>query len=569
MNKNQLRLVSAMSAFAIASTGVIAPISSLPSADAFDSIGMSQDLLIIHSQKTEQGHKITLNNEDFKNISEGVQVQTFLDNDLYVMVDQLVVDTADMVAKYGFDYEVEFHFNYTDNGFNFKTYVKSGSLKEELAIDSSVGIIVQIPQTMFDTDESSQLYFGTQKAEQLNDDGIIYAVLYESGNYEVTKDGSVPTKSNESNTVVSVPDFYAPTDSDSDIINVPLSNKSTSSSKSVSSDSKDDIQVVYNNPTQEREVEGGDIFDTIGRDEAAVEVDTEGVDIEIEGEGGTGNEPSKGKVTVKTQEGYREENDLVQAIKETKASSVPKQKDDIIDVSKNTIVQNNVYTASAQSDDVINVKEGMVVKQNKVGASAPKTVTGSNVYIEEEIDTVKSFDDTEGIQFESEINALADMGVITGYSESIFMPTSNITRGHFSVILARALGLKVTDDTSSKFEDTQNRWFTGSVNALANAGYVFGTTPTTFSPDNSITKQQVGTVIHRILEDKGIAEGVATSTFTDISKVSDFAKEGIAKLKTMNIVTLDEQGSFNPYEPITRGETASMVYRMLKILQNN
>lgn len=519
MNNNELRLLSAVAAFTIAATGVTAPLSALPSAEAFSNLGTNQELLIVHSQKTELGHKITLNNEDFRQISEGVQVQTFLDNNLYVMVDQVVVNTNELIAKHGFNYEVEFHFNYTSEGFTFQTYVKSDSGREQISIDNSVGIIVQIPQSMYNTSEADQLFFGGSKAEQLNDDGIIYAVLYEEGFYSVDAQSSAD---NATQQVVTKP---------ADIYN--QQQPSTQYEETTGAD--EDIIVVYNEPAKDN-LETTIEYKDLARGDNEMVTEPVAFEKDMEDQSNPPESPVKTNVKVKTTDGYREEDDVIKAVKGSKiASATPIAKDtqSFVEQATNTIV------AQAKTQETV----------------APVTKEATNPV----------FTDIQGSQYEDAILDLANKGIVKGYTDSIFMPKENITRGHFSVILARALNLDIGTG-STTFADVQGKWYESAVAQLEAKGYIIGTTPDSYSPDSNITKQQVATVVHRILETESAMGSVDRVAFTDSAKIAPYATKGVETLHGLGVFKSDETGAFSPNTPITRGEFASVVNKMLEVM---
>jgi hypothetical protein len=101
------------------------------------------------------------------------------------------------------------------------------------------------------------------------------------------------------------------------------------------------------------------------------------------------------------------------------------------------------------------------------------------------------------------ITDLAGKGIITGFSDGTFRPGDSVTRQQFAKMIVRTLGLEVTGDEVSHFTDVVDQ--AGSdplypakyVAVCAAAGITTGKTETTFAPKESITRQQLITMVVR------------------------------------------------------------------------
>ena len=91
-------------------------------------------------------------------------------------------------------------------------------------------------------------------------------------------------------------------------------------------------------------------------------------------------------------------------------------------------------------------------------------------------------------------------GVIKG-DGSTMRPTDNITREEAAVMLGRALGLKEAQTGSTTFSDYANisDWAVGSVNTMANKGYIKGINGA-FLPKRSITRAEVVTILDNAVQ---------------------------------------------------------------------
>lgn len=96
------------------------------------------------------------------------------------------------------------------------------------------------------------------------------------------------------------------------------------------------------------------------------------------------------------------------------------------------------------------------------------------------------------------------LGIINGYEDGTAAPTQNITRAEFAKIAVTAAGAKDTADmlanNASSFKDIKaGQWYTGWVNAAESLGIFQGDGNGNFRPNDTITNQEVITVLMRLL----------------------------------------------------------------------
>jgi hypothetical protein len=96
------------------------------------------------------------------------------------------------------------------------------------------------------------------------------------------------------------------------------------------------------------------------------------------------------------------------------------------------------------------------------------------------------------------------LGIIEGYSDGTFGPDQNITRSEFAKIAVTAAGAKETatilEGNASTFKDVKSgAWYTGWINAAESLGIFLGDGNGNFRPNDTITNQEVITVLLRLL----------------------------------------------------------------------
>lgn len=177
-----------------------------------------------------------------------------------------------------------------------------------------------------------------------------------------------------------------------------------------------------------------------------------------------------------------------------------------------------------------------------------------------------SFSDIKGVPQTAAITYLANRHVIKGDAGK-FNPHHNLSRAHFAAMVVRALGLQAKA-SDSVFNDTKGKWYAADVQALYEAGIIQGTSPTTFAPNNNLTRQQVSLMMARTLRYIGIDTKTYETavTFRDINSIAPTARADVSALVNLGIIE-GENGYFAPSRQVTRAELAQILRNTLAIAE--
>ena len=98
-------------------------------------------------------------------------------------------------------------------------------------------------------------------------------------------------------------------------------------------------------------------------------------------------------------------------------------------------------------------------------------------------------------------NTLASLGIIEGFEDGNFRPTENVTRAQMAAIITRALGLSgISSQVQTQFVDVPaTHWASGYVATATGLGIVMGHGDGTFTPDASVTYEQVVAMVMRAI----------------------------------------------------------------------
>lgn len=160
-------------------------------------------------------------------------------------------------------------------------------------------------------------------------------------------------------------------------------------------------------------------------------------------------------------------------------------------------------------------------------------------------------------------------GLFSGTAPDKFSPNDNITRGMFVKVLGSAAGLDTTGYTSSQFKDVpSNAYYAPYVAWAAEVGVVNGTSATTFSPENYITREDMATMLYKYARAYGYDtsyEEAQLLDFPDAGKISEYAQVPMAWAVTHGVLA-GSDGYLDPKGCATRAQTAQIFYNSDEVL---
>ncbi|MEM7141790.1 MAG: S8 family serine peptidase [Actinomycetota bacterium] len=147
--------------------------------------------------------------------------------------------------------------------------------------------------------------------------------------------------------------------------------------------------------------------------------------------------------------------------------------------------------------------------------------------------------------------------ITTGTSPSTFSPSDNVTRGQLATFLYRFAG-EPSGAPVAPFSDTSpSAFYADGVNWMVDQGITNGTSPTTFSPNDPVTRGQLAAFLHRYA---GSPAPASQASFADVSRGSFYA-EAVDFLVAEAITTGTSPTTFSPDSPVTRGQLATFLWR--------
>lgn len=113
-----------------------------------------------------------------------------------------------------------------------------------------------------------------------------------------------------------------------------------------------------------------------------------------------------------------------------------------------------------------------------------------------------AFSDDQGDVHESNIDALAAAGIVSGDPAGIFRPSGSVSRGQMASWVVKTYGYRSGRSlpvAGGYFPDISTSAFAQDIDAAAAAGLVVGYPDGAFRPDAAMTRAQVASVLARVL----------------------------------------------------------------------
>ena len=151
-------------------------------------------------------------------------------------------------------------------------------------------------------------------------------------------------------------------------------------------------------------------------------------------------------------------------------------------------------------------------------------------------------------------------GIMTGDGYSFF-PNRYLTRAQAVTVLWRMAG-SPDSFAQSQFTDVAvTDWCFGAVAWGARTGVVSGVSPTEFSPDSLVTREQFYTMLSRYiaLSDTELSASATPVSFRDDVRTAAYAVPAVDTIRRAGFVSENDREIFRPGDTMTRAEAAELL----------
>ena len=165
--------------------------------------------------------------------------------------------------------------------------------------------------------------------------------------------------------------------------------------------------------------------------------------------------------------------------------------------------------------------------------------------------------------YTDEVRYCYEHGIFAGTSDTTFSPDDILTRAMLVTILYRAAGSPSLEDENLgyPFSDVPgDSWYADGVYWARMEGVVGGYGNNAFGPDDPVTREQAVTILWRCAGSPAASSG----TFSDSADLADWAVSAAGWAQAMGLLTGWADSSLQPQTPLTRAEAAVLLARYLE-----
>lgn len=161
--------------------------------------------------------------------------------------------------------------------------------------------------------------------------------------------------------------------------------------------------------------------------------------------------------------------------------------------------------------------------------------------------------------FAGSVKYVYENKLMLGVSDTGFAPKETMTRAMFATVLYRMAGSPSVDGLSVSFKDVkESSWAYNAIVWAYSEGVTKGVGSDMFAPEQSITREELVTMLHRYADTPEISGELS---FTDSASVSDWAQAAVLWASQSKIVNGYETGAFGPSDTASRAEMAAVIQR--------
>lgn len=211
------------------------------------------------------------------------------------------------------------------------------------------------------------------------------------------------------------------------------------------------------------------------------------------------------------------------------------------------------------------------VKVNGKSVGAVKTYTIDKLTVSTRIEVeftngkLPFTDVRESDWFYEDVAFAYENGLFAGTSDTTFSPNASMTRAMLVTVLYRLEGQPAVNGRSG-FSDVQyNGYYEDAVTWAADNGIVNGTSTTTFSPNTNVTREQMAAILYRYAQYKkyNTAASSGLNGFTDHASVSGYAAASLEWAVAEKLVN-GSAGKLMPTGNATRAQVAAILHRFVE-----
>ncbi|MBQ7287844.1 MAG: S-layer homology domain-containing protein [Candidatus Gastranaerophilales bacterium] len=171
------------------------------------------------------------------------------------------------------------------------------------------------------------------------------------------------------------------------------------------------------------------------------------------------------------------------------------------------------------------------------------------------------------------VTFLTDKQVVVGYPDGLYRPDQKVTRGEFSTMVIKALGVYEKNIPQIfNYSDISKHWADRNIQVASYYGLVNGYGDGTFRPNDYVTRMEALAIVLNALAPENIDSEQAkhfVSIYSDYSEIPDWALIAAGKCQMLGLVynLPGHETTLEPNRHALRGELARFLFNMMEAVK--
>jgi len=187
-------------------------------------------------------------------------------------------------------------------------------------------------------------------------------------------------------------------------------------------------------------------------------------------------------------------------------------------------------------------------------------------FVKEDVAEASVYTDVKNTDWYFEpVMMLTEKGIVSGDGSGYFKPSDKVTREQFVKMILLATGTELSENKNTFTDVVSGAWYEQYIVTAKESGIVNGISDNEFGVGANVSRQDMATIIARLLEKKGYTFDKETDKFADDGVISDYAYNAVYVLKALGLVN-GSDGMYNPKNSLTRAEAAKVMASLIEFL---
>lgn len=178
----------------------------------------------------------------------------------------------------------------------------------------------------------------------------------------------------------------------------------------------------------------------------------------------------------------------------------------------------------------------------------------------------------EGDWYYAAVSFVYDRGYFSGTEESVFSPNASMTRSMVATVLHRVAGSETAREAPRFIDVPDGQWYSQGIAWASQNGIVNGMGGDRYEPDAPVTREQLVTMLYRYQKDYRQEDASAAGdlgAFPDGGAVSVWAKDAMTWAVGAGLLSGRDTGHLDPTGTATRAEVAAILQRFVTLTEKS